>query len=371
VSGDTNGKGDVFVKNRATGSITCVSLSSSGVPVEGESYAPSLSGDGQRVVFVSDGATLVAVDSNQVADVFLRDLGAQATTRLSVSQTGAEADGASSAPRISTDGRFVAFSSLATNLVAGDTNAQSDVFVRDLQAGTVECVSLATGGAPADGASEGVAVSGDGRYVVFASTATNLIEGEQLADAARVWDLYRRDRVAGAIVRVSASPAGLKGNAHSFAPVISADGRYVAFTSHASNLIASDTNGCPDVFVRDVQSGTTVRVSTGLGGGEPTGDSLRPSISSDGRYVTFESGAGNLVSDPRPEDSTWVYLRDLQDGTTVRVVSASAESTGDGGTLHAAISADGRWIAFASAEPALIAGDSNGFEDVFVRGPLH
>jgi Tol biopolymer transport system component len=173
------------------------------------------------------------------------------------------------------------------------------------------------------------------------------------------------------MVRLSSSVAGLKGNGYSYAPAISADGRYVSFASLASNLVASDINGRSDVFVRDVLAGTTVRASIGLGGSEPTGESLRPSISSDGRYVTFESSAENLVSDPSPEGSTWIYLRDLQTAITVRVVSASPEDMGDGGTFHAAISCDGRWIAFASAEPALVAGDSNGFEDVFVRGPLH
>ena len=371
VPGDSNGAGDVFVKNCSTGAIVCVSLSSSGTPVDGESYAPSISGDGQRVVFVSNGATLVPSDGNQVADVFLRDLGPQTTTRVSVSPTGAEADGASSAPRISMDGLFVSFSSLATNLVSGDTNGQSDVFVRNLQAGTVECVSRGTGGTPANGQSEGAVISPDGRYVVFASTATNLIPGEDAASTTQVWDLYRRDRSNGAIVRVSSSVAGLKSNGYSYASAVSADGRYVSFTSLATNLVASDVNGQSDVFVRDVQAGTTMRVSVGLGGSDSAGESLRPSMSGDGRYVTFESSAGNLVSDPSPEGSTWIYLRDLQTGTTLRVISASGEDTGDGGTFHATISLDGRWIAFSSAEPALVAGDSNGLVDVFVRGPLH
>ena len=149
---------------------------------------------------------------------------------------------------------------------------------------------------PADGASEGAALSSDGRYVAFSSTASNLIPGEDGTDATKVWDVYRRDRTNGTTVRVSASLSGGKGDGHSFAPAISADGRWVAFASHAHNLITSDLNERPDVYLRDLQSGATARVSVGVGGLESTGDSLRPSISADGRFVTFESSASNLVS---------------------------------------------------------------------------
>jgi Tol biopolymer transport system component len=371
VAGDTNDAGDVFVKDCTTGGLSCVSLSTADAPANGESYAPSISADGQRIAFVSEASNLVAGDANKMADVFVRDAVSQTTSRISVSQAGVEADGSSSAPRISSDGRFVVFVSHATNLIAGDTNGQPDVFVRDLQSGALERISSGVAGAPADGASEGPALSSDGRYAVFASTASNLIPGEEGLGPTRVWDVYRRDRTSGTTVRVSLNLSGGKGDAHSFAPAISGDGRYVAFASHAHNLISSDLDNRPDVYVRDMQSGTTQRVSIGLGGLEPTGDSLRPSISADGRFVAFESSAGNLVSELRPEGSTWIYLRDLANGLTTRVVAASAEATPDGGTVSAAISADGRWIAFSSAEPTLVAGDSNALEDVFVRGPLN
>jgi Tol biopolymer transport system component len=352
VAGDENELGDVFVADVAGSALVCASVAPNGRPATGESHAPSISGDGLRVVFVSDAADLVDGDQNHAADVFLRDLRARTTTRVSVSAAGAEADGASYAPRISTDGRWVAFASQASNLVPRDTNGQPDVFLRDLQGGTLERISFAAGGGDADGASEGPALSSDGRYVAFASTALNLVPGENPAGATRVWDVYRRDRAAGTIVRVSASVSGGKGDGHSFAPAISADGRCVAFASHARNLISSDLDERADVFVRDLRTGTTQRVSVGLGGLEPTGDSLRPSISADGRFVSFESSAGNLVAEPRPEGSTWVYLRDLSKGTTTR----------SGGNADAALSADGRWIAFSAVE--------SGLEDLFVRGPL-
>lgn len=370
VAGDSNDSGDIFVKDSMSGALVCTSVSGAGTPAAGGSFAPSISADGQRVVFVSEAANLVSGDTNGEADVFLRDLATETTTRISVSTSGQEADGASSAPRISGDGRFVAFASQATNLVPGDTNEESDVFVRDLQTGATERISQSSTGGPADGPSESASISADGRYVAFASSALNLIAGESGEGASRVWDVYLRDRANGTIVRVSRSTTGGNGNGHSFVPVLSGDGLRVAFTSEASNLIPSDLNGCADVFLRDLLSGTTVRVSAGLGGAEPSGASARPSISADGRFVAFESSATNLVSVPAPEHSTWTYLRDLQTGLTTRVVAAAPEARPGGGALRPAISADGHWIAFSSSEPDLVGGDGNDLEDVFLRGPL-
>jgi len=371
VAADTNEAGDVFVKDSTSGTLICASVSIAGAPGAGGSFAPSISSDGQRVVFVSEAPDLVAGDTNGVADVFMRNLVAGVTTRISVSASGEEADGTSSAPRMSADGRYVAFASQATNLVAGDTNDESDVYVRDLQSNTLERISQSATGGPTNGPSEGAAISADGRFVAFSSSALNLIAGETGEGAVQVWDVYLRDRANGTTVRVSTSASSGKGNGHSFVPVISADGRYVAFTSEASNLVSSDLNQLADVFVRDLVSGTTVRVSAGLGGSEAAGASIRPSISADGRYVVFESSAANLVSEPAPEQSTWTYLRDLQSGLTTRVVAAAPEPRPGGGALRPAISADGHWVAFSSSEPDLVSGDGNDLEDVFLRGPIH
>jgi Tol biopolymer transport system component len=371
VVGDTNETGDIFVKDCTSGSIVCASMKTDGMPASGESYSPSISADGQRVVFASEAADLVADDTNKMSDVFLRDVVAHTTTRLSASAAGEQADGPSVAPRISSDGRFVAFASLATNLVPGDTNGVSDVFVRDVQAGTIERVSIGVGGEPANGPSEGASISADGRYVAFASTAINLLAGGDGWDPVRVWDVYVRDRVSGTTVRVSGNPSGGKGNGHSHSPAISADGHRVAFTSLASNLISSDLNERSDIYVRDLVAGTTVRASVGVGGQEASGESARSGISADGRFVVFESNAQYLVQQYSTPGSTWCYLRDLVNGTTIRVVSASADTAADGGASNAAISADGRWIAFSSAEPSLVGGDSNEIDDVFVRGPMY
>ena len=365
-AGDANGYDDVFVKDLATSAIVCVSLTPAGATGNGESSAASICGDGSRVVLASEASDLVPSDTNGVADVFLRDLAGGTTLRLSVAAGGAEADGASAAPRISADGRFVAFTSRATNLVAADLNAQSDVFVRDLATGALERISISAAGGDPDGPSEGAAISADGRFVAFASAASNLIGGEA-PPTRRTWNVYRRDRETGATVRASPNQVGLAGDGQSSAPAISADGRWIAFTSRASDLVAGDGNARADVYLRDCAAGSTTRVSLGPGGVEPAGDSVRPSISGDGRRVVFESSAANILLQPSPARSTWVLVFDRESGERQRVVPAAAVPRPDGGTLNAAISADGRWIAFSSGEPGLVAGDANELEDVFVH----
>ncbi|MBK7643850.1 MAG: PD40 domain-containing protein [Planctomycetes bacterium] len=306
VSGDTNGAGDIFVKDMNEGGVVCVSRNAAGGPAQGESYAASISGAGARVAFASEAADLVVGDTNGQPDVFVRDLIAGTTTRASAGAAG-EGDGASAAPCLSADGRFVAFASRATNLVSNDTNGVADVFVRDLQTGLVECVSAAPAGVPGNDASASPALSADGRYVVFASSATNLIAGRRSSAESGYWCIYRRDRQLGTTIRVSANTAGLRGNSLSSQPAVSADGRYVAFASLATDLVGSDLDGQQDIFVRDVVAGTTVRASLGPAGIEPNGPSSRPAISADGRYVVFESEAANLNDGYVPPGSAWCY----------------------------------------------------------------
>jgi len=371
VAGDTNQVQDVFVKDRESGAIQCMSVSTNGAPTWGASYSPSISGDGQRVAFVSEGVDLVAGDSNQVSDVFVRDLAAHATVRASFPPSGHEANGPSSSPRISADGRFVAMVSHASNLVPEDTNNQPDVFVRDLQTGALERVSLGTGGQQADGPSDGPAISADGRFVAFSSQASTLIPDGGSGAESPVWQVYLRDRANGTTVRVSIAVGGVPVDGHCFSPALSADGRFVAFSSQARNLIGNDTNEATDVYVRDVQLATTVRASLGLSGQEANGDCSRPSISADGRFVVFESCAMNIVADSTPEGTSWAYLRDLSNTLTTRLAPPSSESTVAGGASSPAISGDGCWVSFSSGEATLVGGDSNALEDVFLRGPLH
>ncbi len=345
-----------------------ISVSSGGAQGTQESLAPAISADGRYVAFVSFAANLVSGDTNGHSDVFVRDRRTGTTERVNVSDSGAQANADSFTPSMSADGRYVAFSSFASNLVSGDTNGNLDVFVRDRQLGTTERVSVSTGGIQGNGnsATLGQALSADGRYVAFYSDASNLVAGDTNAHT----DVFVRDRQAGATDCASLAISGSVGNLDSLGSTISADGRYVVFESRAWNLVTGDTNGFMDVFVRDRQSGTTDRVSVDSAGGQAdhdSGDSGMP-ISSDGRYVAFASGATNLVAGDTNGTSD-VFVRDRQAGTTERVSVATggAEGAGASGLPITSMSADGRFVAFTSTAANLVASDTNGSMDAFVH----
>jgi Tol biopolymer transport system component len=291
------------------------------------------------------------------------------TARVSVSGTGAQADSASWATGISADGRYTVFDSHATNLVAGDTNGQPDAFVHDSQIGATERVSVASNGRQADYYSHGAGISADGRFVVFTSAATNLVPG----DTNDRVDVFVHDRLSGATRRVSVTSSGGQANADSDSPVISADGRYIAFASHASNLVPHDTNLGPDVFVHDLVTGKTTRVSVNSRGRQasPKSESGGPAISTGGRYVAFSSNATNLVrgdTNGLPD----VFVRDRKTGRTTRVsVDSRGRQAGRDrsrtGSSSALISGDGRYVGFLSSDTNLVRGDTNRWPDVFVR----
>jgi len=203
----------------------------------------------------------------------------------------AQGNGQSIQSDLSPDGRYVVFYSVASNLVAGDANGAYDVFLRDTATGHTILISSATDGTQGNGDSVTPAVSDDGRFVVFYSVAANLVAGDSNGSD----DIFLRDTLTGATTRLSTATDGTQGNSDSYNADLSGDGRYVAFYSLASNLVAGDTNGTQDVFLRDMLAGTTIRLSVGLGGVQANGVSFDPEISSDGHYVTFASTAGNLA----------------------------------------------------------------------------
>lgn len=366
VLGDTNGAIDVFVHDRATGATLRVNVDSSGAEANGFSLNPSISADGRFVVFGSVASNLVLGDSNGTADVFVRDLATGQTTRASVDSAGNEGNDWSNTwgdtASISADGRLVAFSSFASNLVPEDTNGAVDVFVRDVVLGQTVRVSVDSKGTQGDLVSSFPAISANGRYVALQSLAGNFDAGDtNLAE-----DIFVHDRQTGGMAWVSVDPAGGPGNAASYGPSISADGRFVAFTSYASNLLPSDTNNAADVFVRDRVTGQLWRVSVDSTGIEGNLGSAQPAISADGRYVTFESGASNLV----PGDTNGeldVFVHDLQTGETVRASTDGAGGQVNRESREPSISADGRLVGFTSDATNLVPGDTNGVADVFVH----
>jgi Tol biopolymer transport system component len=366
VPGDTNGTWDVFVHDRMTGQTTRVSVASDGTEGNGVSGLPSISADGRYVAFVSAASNLVPGDTNGKFDVFVHDRVTGQTTRVSVASDGTEGNDDSWWPSISADGRYVAFSSLASNLVPGDTNGTWDVFVHDRLTGQTTRVSVASDGTQGNNGSGDPSISADGRYVAFSSLASNLVPG----DTNGTWDVFVHDRLTGQTTRVSVASDGTEGNGVSRRPPsISADGRYVAFYSEASNLVPGDTNELVDVFVHDRLTGQTTRVSVASDGTQGNSYSQWPSISADGRYVAFMSWASNLVPGDTNEVQD-IFVHDRMTGQTTRVSVASDGTEGNGDSWLPSISADGRYVAFASEASNLVSGDTNGKRDIFVAAAV-
>ncbi len=370
VAGDTNGTWDVFVRDRLLGTTERVSVATDGAQADADCYSPSISADGRFVAFYSAASNLVDGDSNGTWDVFVRDRLLGTTERASVATGGDQSNGSCSSPAISADGHHVAFSSDASNLVDADTNGFVDIFVRDLSSGTTERVSVAADGGQAGGRNQDVSISADGRFVAFTSMATTLVAGDTNGFA----DIFVRDRQLATTERVDVAADGGQTDAWSGYPSISADGRYVAFQSESDALVVGDTNGVSDVFVRDRKLGTTGRVSLTTAGGQARGDCWTPSISADGRYVAFASNATTLVAGDT-NAGTDIFVRDRLAGITERVSVATDGAQGNADSSSAsfpAISANGRCVVFDSVATNLVANDTNGEDDVFLadRGRL-
>ena len=342
-------------------SSTRVSIASDGREGLGESVAPAISADGRYVVFVSEAADLVPSDTNGDEDLFIRDRLHGVTARVNLGPGGAEVDCECDAPVISGNGRFVAFESFASNLVPGDTNTTADVFVHDRLTGVTTRVSMTTSGVQGDGRSYAASISADGRFVAFASEATNLAA----SDTNGASDVFIHDRATGSTTLVSATAAGQPGNGRSLSPLLSASGRFVAYTSHASSLVPNDGNGMADAFVRDLQAGTTVRISLDRNGLDADNHSVASGISSDGAIVVFRSGATDLVANDT-NDATDVFVRDRPSNTTNRVHVGPGGVQADLDAFGASISSNGRYVTFESDATNLVAGDTNGRTDVFV-----
>jgi hypothetical protein len=362
VPGDTNGSADVFVHDRQTGMTERVSVDSSGVQGNNLSGIPSISANGRFLAFASLADNLVPGDANGNWDVFVHDRQTGVTTRVSVSSLGVEGNNWSLDASISADGRHVAFASSASNLIPGDTNGTEDAFVHDRQTGVTERVSIDSSGAEVNYASWNVTISANGRYVAYTSDADNLVPG----DANMTTDVFLHDRLTGVTERVSVDSSGMEGNDGSGDASISADGRHVAFASVADNLVPGITNGHWDVFVRDRQTGMTKRASVDSSGVEGNDRSVGLSISADGRYVAFESLADNLV--PGDTNSNWdVFVHDCQTGITERVSVNSSGVEGNYRSSGPSISASGRYVAFGSHADNLVPGDTNLEWDDFVH----
>ncbi len=361
VPGDTNGFPDVFVRDRRSGVTTRVSVASNGAQANDESDEPAISQDGRFIAFLSFASNLVANDTNGEGDVFVHDRRTGITTRVNVSSAGEEANGFSGNPAISADGTVIAFFSDATNLVPGDTNGVRDVFVRDQKNNTTTRVSVSSARVQSDGTSQLPALNADGRFVAFESAGTTLVAG----DTNGTMDAFVHDRSNATTARVSVSTAGVQGNDESSTVAISGDGLLIAFESIATNLVAGDTGTVRDIFVRDRSNNTTTRASVTATGTQSDDDSFIPSLSLDGRYISFHSFGTNYV--PNDTNGTLdVFVHTLANNANERVSLSNSGVQGNDRSRAASLSEDGRLVAYSTIATNLITPDSNGSSDVLI-----
>ena len=347
----SNSNWHIFVRDRQTNQTELISVSSgsAGVQGNGNSFAPAISADGRYVVFESYATNLVANDTNNVRDIFLRDRQTSTTTRLSVGPGGVQADGESAQATLSADGHYVAFWSYATNLTA-TTVAASNVYLRDMQLGTNTLVSATPGGVAGNDVSNSPSISADGSRIAFWSYASDLVTN----DTNGIWDIFLYDSNAATKIRlVSVATDGTQKNqgtdsvSRIVQPAISADGNVVAYSTTATNLVAGDTNGVQDVFLRNISTGMTIRASVGTGGVEsnndsPVGQGERIALSNDGSWVAFSTNASNIGNIATAGSN--VLLRNIVSDTNYQVTTA-----GSSGATGPSLSGDGRFVAFGSA----------------------
>jgi Tol biopolymer transport system component len=424
VPGDNGQFGlDVFLRDRASNTIVLVSANFSGTGGgNGNSTSGQISTNGRYVAFQSDSSDLLTDDTNGVSDIYVRDLQLGSNILVSVASDGGWANGASTDPVLTPDGRYVVFISAATNLVAGDTNGITDVFVRDLLNGTTTLASVGATGTTVTVSTP--VITPDGRYVAFASTAKGLDPG---VSASSQGEVYVRDLVANVTTWASTNAANTFSNlfshlgfAPSSHPVISSDGHLISFktvapsgnskpvdlifqynltnatlTSISSNgfppwdqnddvygpemspdgrfvVFVATNSGCLTVQLWDAQAATNLLVSAALDGSYPTNSvSTTPAVSPDGRYVAFLSNATNLVANGIA--SGWhIYRRDVLAGVTQLVATDTngVGSTDEIGTIPS-MSEDGQFIAFAGHDGSLVPSDNNGTYDVFLRDTVN
>ena len=368
------------MRDRTSGTTALVSVNAAGTAT-GNSWAdlPTITPDGRFVAFNSAATDLTPTpDSNQESDVFVRDVTSGTTNLVSINASGTAAgNGISFISGISADGRYVLFESKASDLTTTtDTNSDYDVFIRDMSTGTTTLVSRnAAGTATGNFGSMTGGFTPDGRFVAFTSSATNLTT---TSDSNGTTDIFVRDMSTGTTKLVSLNAAGTAaGNSYSTSPVLTPDGQFVAFRSQATNLTTTaDSNGDYDVFVRDLSTGTTSLVSVNAAGtaaGNAASERFDTSdlidITPDGRMVAFVSSASDLTTIPDSNLSDDVFVRNLTSGTTTLITQNTAGSAaGNGGSFDSAITPDGHFLAFDSTSSDLTTTtDSNGTTDVFLH----
>jgi len=359
---DTNGSiRDIYLYDRNNASLELISVDNNGQRGSGHSRQPRISGDGRYVVFESFSA-LAPGGTNGLSQIYLRDRQAHTTRLVSANISGIAGNGPSYHPRISADGKLVVFDSMASNLGAGDSNGYSDVFIKHLDSGQLERVSVAYGGGQANNGSFEAEMSSDGRYVVFVSMASNIVSPA----VATQRHVYLRDRLTGAVRLVSVSNGGVPANGACFLPDVDDAGQHVVFYSLATSLTPGLNGTTLQVFMHDMNSATTELISHNAANAGGNDHSFTASISGDGRFVAFSSFANDLVSGDNNAKSD-VYLKDLASGE-MKIVSLGINGVPANDSILGvpSIDAHGGVIAFTSYASNLVAQDNNGYADIFV-----
>ncbi|MBX7137144.1 MAG: calcium-binding protein [Oligoflexia bacterium] len=363
-SSDSNDASDVFLHSISGSTVTITLIShkagSSSSTGDGASDQPSISSDGRYTVFSSSASDLVSGDDGGHSDIFLFDKNSGDIIRVSEASGGVDADGDSSQPKISADGLYITFVSSATNLVAGDSNDVADVFLYATGSGTITRLSVSTAGVEGDGESSAPTISSDGHYVAFASSAANLVS----ADTNAKTDIFLRNTIGNTTVRVSVDSSDANSDGDSFSPAISDSGNLIAFSSDATDLVSGDTNGVRDVFVRNISGASTDRISVSSSETQASASSDGATISGDGRYVAFISLDEDLVTgdDNQAADA---FVRDRTSTETTRISVKSGSGQVNGATTIAALSNDATHAALVSAATNLVSADSNQVADAF------
>jgi Tol biopolymer transport system component len=377
-TGDDGVDHDVFIRDRVAKTTRRVSVKANGQEIPGADSAESaISANGRYVAFASDGAFRNG-DTNGTVDIYVKDRQTGRLKRASLNKAGAQVTADAFEPAITGNGRFVTFQTDGA-FVPADTNGQTDIYRRDFQNGTTKRASLRSNGTEPQVDSLNGSISANGRYVAFYNNDQQMTADTDYGFMVD-YDVFVRDLSQGKTIRVSLKSNGTEAdpnnNQNNQTPVISADGRFVAFSADsAGDFVPADANNQPDVYVRNLLTNQTTRVSVKTGGAEAAGSSgagsQRPlAISADGQSIAFEAYAALVAGDTNNERD--VYLRDRANGTTRRISikpNGGQVTTGAGGQQLPAISGDGNWVAFQTIG-TVTSGDAGNDFDAFLRGPL-